>query len=107
MMSLLCSTGSMILRGRALLSLDCMSSSLPRVLFCTYEIPQSINAGSMQLFRVLQDYPAKQLMVLGPTPERDADLLPCRYERLQLLTYRLSCTRFREWFAGLNALTTF
>jgi hypothetical protein len=78
----------------------------PKVLFCTSEIPQSINAGSMQLFRVLQGYPGDRLLVLGPPPEPDAQLLSCRYEVLKLLTYRLACTRFREWTSGLNALNT-
>lgn len=79
-------------------------ASLPRVLFCTYEIPQSVNAGSMQLFRALQGYPGDKLMVLGNAPEPRAQLLPARYETLRLLTYRLTCTRFRDWAAGINAL---
>ena len=61
----------------------------------------------MQLFRVLQGYPGDRLLVLGPSPEPDAQLLSCRYEVLKLLTYRLACTRFREWTSGLNALNTF
>ena len=60
----------------------------------------------MQLFRVLQSYPGDRLLVLGPPPEPDAQLLSCRYEVLKLLTYRLACTRFREWTSGLNALNT-
>ena len=56
--------------------------SPPKVLFFTSEIPQSVNAGSMQLFRTLQGYPGDRLMVLGMPPERDAQLLPCRYEPL-------------------------
>src|SRR5690242_10360352 len=79
-------------------------SPLPKVLFCTSEIPQSVNAGSMQLFRVLQDYPGEHLMVLGVPPEADALLLDCRYEPLRLLTYRLASTRFRRWTSGINAL---
>ncbi len=60
----------------------------------------------MQLFRALQGYPGDRLLVLGPPPEPDAQLLSCRYEVLKLLTYRLACTRFREWTSGLNALNT-
>jgi hypothetical protein len=78
--------------------------ALPRVLFLTSEIPQSVNAGSMQLYRVLQGYPADRLMVLGAAPAKDAELLPCRYETLKLLTFRLACTRLNHWFCGLNAL---
>lgn len=79
-------------------------SDLPRVLFCTYEIPQSVNAGSMQLYRALQGYPGDHLLVLGNAPESRAQLLSARYETLHLITYRLTCTRFRDWAAGLNAL---
>jgi len=77
---------------------------VPKILFCTYEIPQSVNAGSMQLYRTLRGYPADRLMVLGMAPERDAKLLPCQYETLRLLTYRLACTRFRDWVTGINSL---
>ena len=83
-----------------------MNKALPKILFCTSEIPQSVNAGSLQLFRALKDYPGERLMVLGVPPEKDARLLPCRYEPLRLLTYRLACTRFRRWMSGLNALNT-
>ncbi len=79
---------------------------LPRVLFCTSEIPQSINAGSMQLYRVMQGYAAEKLMVLGAPPAPGAELLPCRYEPLRLLTYRLACTRVRGWTIGLNSMNT-
>src|SRR5438270_11697247 len=83
-----------------------MTDYFPKILFCTSEIPQSVNAGSMQLFRALKDYPGDRLLVMGPPPELDAELLPCRYEPLKLLTYRLACTRFRSWTTGLNALNT-
>jgi len=75
-------------------------------LFFTSEIPQSVHAGSMQLYRVLQGYPGEKLMVMGWPPEKDAKLLPCRYETVKLLTYRLACTRLRHWMSGLNALNT-
>lgn len=83
-----------------------MSAKLPRVLFSTSEIPQSINAGSMQLFRVLQGYPGDHLLVMGPAPAPGAQLLPCRYEQVDLLTNRLARTRWRDWLIGLNALNT-
>ena len=79
---------------------------LPRVLFFTSEIPQSVNAGSMQLYRVLQGYPGEKLMVMGFSPEKDAQLLPCRYETVKLINQRMACTRFRGWMIGLNALNT-
>jgi hypothetical protein len=60
----------------------------------------------MQLFRALKNYPGDRLLIFGPSPASDAELLPCRYEPLSLLTYRLACTRFRGWTSGLNALNT-
>ncbi len=78
----------------------------PRVLFFTSEIPQSVNAGSMQLYRVLQGYPGEKLMVMGWPPEKDAKLLPCRYETVRLFTHRLACTRARGSTIGINALNT-
>ena len=66
-----------------------MTESFPRILFCTWEIPQSVYAGSMQLYRVMQGYPGDRLMVLGNAPAPGAQLLPCRYEPLNLLTHRL------------------
>jgi glycosyltransferase involved in cell wall biosynthesis len=77
---------------------------LPRVLFCTSEIPQSINAGSLMLYRIMQSYPPDRVMVLGMIPEPGGELLACRYEPLRLLTHRLVCTRFHQWVTGLNSL---
>src|SRR5207237_6214006 len=79
-------------------------SDPPKVLFCTSEVPQSVNAGSMQLYRAMASYPLDRVMVLGVSPQSDAQLLACRYETINLLTYRLACTRFRTWASGLNAL---
>ena len=84
-----------------------MTESFPRILFCTWEIPQSVYAGSMQLYRVMQGYPGDRLMVLGNAPAPGAQLLPCRYEPLNLLTHRLACTRFGGWATGLNSLDLF
>ena len=82
------------------------AARFPRVLFCTSEVPQSVNAGSMQLYRVMQEYPADCVMVLGATPHQDAQLLDCTYEPLRLMTYRMACTRFRAWTTGFNAVNT-
>jgi len=60
----------------------------------------------MQLYRVLQGYPGEKLMVMGFSPEKDAQLLPCRYETVKLINQRMACTRFRGWMIGLNALNT-
>lgn len=62
---------------------------LPNLLCLTREIPQTVNAGSMQLFRVLSGYPPDKLLVVGPAPDPEARLLDCRYA-----TLRLSVTRW-------------
>jgi hypothetical protein len=79
------------------------SPAYPRLLFCTWEIPQLLNAGSMQLFRALHNWPSEQLVVMGPPPDPQATLLACPYHTLVPPAYRLSCTRFREWTIGANA----
>ncbi|HVZ65432.1 MAG TPA: hypothetical protein VG936_12740 [Lacunisphaera sp.] len=81
-----------------------MDDSFPRLLFFTSEIPQSRNAGSMQLFRALQDYPGDRLRVIGPELAPGATGLPCPYRTRRLGIYRLVNTRFRAWVTGINAL---
>ncbi len=81
-----------------------MDSSLPRLLFFTSEIPQSRNAGSMQLFRTLQGYPGDRLRVIGPAISEGAVGLPCEYRTRVLPLYRLINTRLRGVVTGLNAL---
>lgn len=77
---------------------------LPRVLVLTREIPQSVNAGSQQLYRVLQGYPSERLLVLGPAPAEGAQTLSCRYLTLELPVNRWVNTRLHEWVNLANAL---
>lgn len=65
----------------------------PAVLCLMREIPQTVNAGSLQLFRVLTDYPPDRLMVIGPAPHPAAERLPCRYATLELRIKRWIDTR--------------
>jgi glycosyltransferase involved in cell wall biosynthesis len=81
-----------------------MELALPRLLFFTWEIPQSRNAGSMQLYRALQGYPGDRIRIVGPPMAPSAQGLPCLYQTRKLLLHRLVCTRYREWVTGLNAL---
>lgn len=62
---------------------DAAGAALPRLLVFSEVIPESRNAGSIQLLRLLADYPADRLLVLGPKPHPDSQLLPSRYETLQ------------------------
>jgi glycosyltransferase involved in cell wall biosynthesis len=79
-------------------------ADFPRALILTREIPQSVNAGSQQLFRVLQDYPADRLLVVGPPVPAGASKLPCRYETFVPRVERWVSTRLHEQVNLANAL---
>jgi hypothetical protein len=79
-------------------------TDLPRVLVLTREIPQSVNAGSQQLFRVFKDYPADRLLVVGPEVPAGAERLPCRYETFVPRIDRWVNTRLHEWVNLANAV---
>lgn len=81
-----------------------MDPDHPRLLFVTSEIPQTRNAGSMQLYRALQGYPGDRIRVIGMPLAEGAKGLPCEYRTRRLFTYRLVNTRYRKWATGLNAL---
>ncbi len=81
-----------------------LNHDLPRVLVLTREIPQSVNAGSQQLFRVFKDYPADRLLVVGPAVPAGADCLPCRYETFVPKSDRWVNTRLHEWVNLANAI---
>ena len=77
---------------------------LPRVLLLTREIPQGANAGSQQLLRALRDYPTDRLLVVGPTPVANAELLECEYIAYPLPVTRWIDTRFHTWVNLANSL---
>jgi len=79
-------------------------SRWPRVLVLTREIPQSVNAGSQQLFRVFRDYPPDRLLVVGPAVPTTAKRLPCRYETFIPRIDRWVSTRLHEWVNLANAI---
>jgi glycosyltransferase involved in cell wall biosynthesis len=79
-------------------------TALPRVLVLTREIPQSVYAGSQQLFRVFKDYPADRLLVVGPEVPAGAERLPCRYETFVPRIDRWVNTRLHEWMNLANAI---
>lgn len=79
-------------------------NGLPRVLLLTREIPQSVNAGSQQLFRVLQGYPSDKLLVVGPSVPAGAEQLPCRYEVFVPKADRWVSTRLHKHVNLANAL---
>jgi glycosyltransferase involved in cell wall biosynthesis len=77
---------------------------LPNLLVISQAIPETVYAGSIQLHRLLSDYPAEQLLVIGPTPQPEAKILPCRYETLKLKLERLTRTRFATLVRSLRTL---
>jgi glycosyltransferase involved in cell wall biosynthesis len=81
-----------------------LATSLPRVLILTREIPQSLNAGSQQLLRVLQEYPGDKLLVVGPPVPAGAAKLGCRYETFTPKAERWVSTRLHKHVNLANAL---
>lgn len=77
---------------------------LPRTLVLSNDIPQTVNAGSILLYRLLKGYPREKLLVLGPKPHAAAELMACRYEQLFLPLERLNLTRFAPIKRSLDSL---
>ncbi len=75
---------------------------LPNLLVISQAIPETVYAGSIQLHRLLNNYPGEQLLVIGPSPQPKAKLLPCRYETLKLKLERLTRTRFATLVRSLR-----
>ncbi|NBR69822.1 MAG: hypothetical protein EBT69_06555 [Verrucomicrobia bacterium] len=74
------------------------------ILIYTYEIPNNRHAGSMQLLRVFQGYPADKLLVLGPKPPAEARLLDCPYRQIPFPIQRWRNTRIHQWAMSLPIL---
>lgn len=67
----------------------------PKILFIADEIPQSINAGSILIYRLLKDYPSDKLVVMGRLPKKGAEILDCAYYNLEFpMLDRIRSTRF-------------
>jgi len=81
-----------------------VSKDLPRLLVFSHVIPESRYAGSLLLLRLLQDYPAEKLLVIGRPPHPESKILRCRYESLQDVPMaRLYRTRFWRWIRSVAA----
>ena len=76
---------------------------LPRLLVLSQTIPQTVYAGSILLYRLLQGYPLERLLVAGPAPHPSARLLGCRAEGLRLSLGRLERTRLSRLVRSLRA----
>ncbi|MEH1789725.1 MAG: glycosyltransferase family 4 protein [Nostoc sp.] len=77
--------------------------NFPNLLIISQSIPQSVYAGCSLLQRLLKTYPAEKLLVIGPTPHPNAELLSSRYEFIkQPLLDRLTKTRFASLYRSLD-----
>ncbi len=72
----------------------------PKILIISSQIPQTIHAGSLQLYRVLENYPKENLRSIGPI-EAKAEQLSQSYDPT-LLPIRLTTTRFAQLANTLN-----
>ena len=80
----------------------------PKILFIADEIPQTKNAGSIQFYRLLQEYPPERLIVMGRQTEHDVEKLPCSYYSFNFpLAERLRVTRFTSFVGDAQALGFF
>lgn len=75
-----------------------------RVLILTSETPNNLHAGSMQLLRAFQGYPAENLMVVGPKPPAGARLLDCPNVELPFPVQKLRNTRCHRFAMSLPIL---
>jgi glycosyltransferase involved in cell wall biosynthesis len=77
----------------------------PKILFIADEIPQSINAGSIQFYRLFENYPSNKLIVFGKKPITEAKTLKCPYFELKYtFLERLRLSRFTSLLSDLQAL---
>lgn len=74
----------------------------PKILIISSQIPQTIHAGSLQLYRVLENYPKENMRSIGPI-EAKAEQLSKSYDPT-LLPIRLTTTRFAQLANTLNTL---
>lgn len=66
------------------------------ILILTSETPNNWHAGSMQLLRVFQDYPAEKLCVIGPALPPSVKTLACSYRVLPFPIQRWRNTRLHR-----------
>ncbi len=84
---------------------DNPTEKLPKILFISDEIPQSINAGSIQFLRLFKNYPEDKIIVIGKEVAKNANTLHCKYYTVNYpLAERLRVTRFTSYFSDLQAL---
>lgn len=75
----------------------------PRVLVVSDVVPETGFAGSLLLYRLLLEWPADRLVVLGPRFQGFGSRLPCRYETVKHPLNRVRFSRFARWANSLEA----
>ncbi len=74
----------------------------PKILIIASQIPQTMHAGSLQLYRVLENYPKENIRSIGPIDPK-AEQLSKTYDPF-LLPIRLTTTRFAHLANTLNTI---
>jgi glycosyltransferase involved in cell wall biosynthesis len=77
----------------------------PRLLILSAAVPETWLAGSLVLFRMLQEYPPERILAVGPEPQSQSQLLPCAYRYLApTASSRFDLTRFAQLKRSLESL---
>lgn len=79
-----------------------LNKQFPNILIISSQIPQTINAGSLQLYRVLEQYPKENIRSIGPI-EAKAEQLAQSFDPF-VLPIRLTTTRFAHIANTLNTV---
>jgi hypothetical protein len=76
-----------------------------KILFIADEIPQSINAGSIQFMRLLKSYPSENLLIIGRKPMYNAEILNCKYYTFEIkLIDRLRLSRLARYLTDIQSI---
>jgi hypothetical protein len=79
--------------------------SLPRLLLLSAAVPETRLAGSLLLYRLLEQYPAESLLAVGPRTRAGSELLRCEYRHLEpASSARFDLTRFAKVKRSLESI---
>src|SRR6266571_2532308 len=77
----------------------------PRLAIISVALPETRFAGSLLLYRLLRNYPANRLIVMGPATHPDSEVLSTPYYFIpENMTARLNRTRFSRFKRSLEAI---
>lgn len=80
-------------------------AGLPRLLILSSAVPETRLAGSLMLYRLLQQYPSDRLLSVGPRPHPESAVLASDYRFLAgAPSSRLDLTRFAQLKRSLESL---